>query len=491
MAGPSETFAAGIGVCFALLATAAGCAEPIDKVSWAESVHEAGRAAFHEAIRTGIAAHPQRDELTSRELIKIEETESRYERLYEMLINVYYQKDAVAFEELLELGDRRSRSQFRDMYLELAELAAQRYIESFFATDEATPFLNDLIPAYEGLDAVDLVIRSTGYGAKLDLPERDMFTNPVSPEFDRQGGLDGGRFREAHEITKGSGVRIAILDTGIDESHSVFEHTTWGTHFSLVERSGPPWASDAPVIDWGAHGTLISSVAARYAPEAQLTMYKFGDGELQNDPPYQLLMQGFVAATIYRAVHDGNDIISISAAGSTLDSGDLRGAVEYAYAQNRIVLAGTAYQRWAEAGFTRNYPGQYPNVVSVTAAEPRGDGLYGYWPIASRDPATTVAGPNDIFGAFPTYMDEDDTYIPSISAAIPAVAATFALAASVYPRLGTERPGVYADQLMQLIIESANPQRVGFDGFSVECGYGLIDAAEAVRRAAEMAQERQ
>jgi len=453
-------------------------------------VHEAGRGAFFKTIKTDIAAHPRREELTNHEVIKIEETEARYERLYEVLVNVYYQKDAPIFEELLARDDRRSRSRFQDMYLELAEHAAHRYIESFFTTDEATPFLKEMIPSYEGLDAVDLVIRSVGYGAKLDIPEREISADPISPEFDRQGGLDGGRFREAHETTKGKGVRIAILDTGIDESHSIFERTAWGTHFSLVERSGPPWVSDAPVIDWGAHGTLISSVATKYAPEAQLTMYKFGDGELQNDPPYQLLLHGFVAAAVYRAVRDGNDIISISAGGSTLDSDDLREAVEYAHAQNRIVIAGTAYQRWAEAGFTRNYPGQYPTVVSVTAAEPRGDGLYGYWPIASRDSVTTVAAPNDIFGAFPTYMDEEDTYIPSISAGIPAVAATFALAASVYPRLGTEQPGAYADELVQLVIESANPQKVGFDGFSAECGHGLIDAAETVRRAAEMAEKR-
>jgi subtilisin family serine protease len=377
------------------------------------------------------------------------------------------------------------------MYLALAEQAGRRYVETFFTTDEATPYLKEMIPTYAELDAVDLVIRSVGYGAKVDVPERQMFANEVSPEFERQGGLDGGRFREAHERTRGEGVRIAILDTGIDESHSIFEHTSWGEHFSLVERTGPPWASAAPVIDWGAHGTLISSVVTVYAPEAQLTMYKFGDGELQNDPPYQLLTHGFVAAAIYRAVRDGNDIISVSAAGSTLDSDDLREAVEYAHAQNRIVVAGTAYSRWTEAGFTRNYPGQYLTVVSVTAAEPRGDGLYGYWPVAGIDSATAVAGPNDVFGAFPTYMEEEDTYIPSISAAIPTVAAAFALAASVYPRLGTEEPGEYADELMRIVIESANPQKVGFEGFSPECGYGLIDAAEAVRRATEMAERRQ
>jgi hypothetical protein len=42
-------------------------------------------------------------------------------------------------------------------------------------------------------------------------------------------------------------------------------------------------------------------------------------------------------------------------------------------------------------------------------------------------------------------MDEEDTYIPSISAAIPVVAALFALTISEYPRMDSERPGEYVD----------------------------------------------
>lgn len=56
-----------------------------------------------------------------------------------------------------------------------------------------------------------------------------------------------------------------------------------------------------------------------------------------------------------------------------------------------------------------------------------------------------MAAPNDIFAGLPTYMDEEDTYIPSISAAIPVVAALFALTISEYPRMDSERPGEYVD----------------------------------------------
>ena len=146
-------------------------------------------------------------------------------------------------------------------------------------------------------------------------------------------------------------------------------------------------------------------------------MYKFGDGETQNDPPYQLLMQCLVAASIYKAVHDGNDIISISASGSSLDLDYLRQACQYAYDHNTVIISGNLYSRWYKMGNVLNFPSQYETVVSVTAAEPREDGSYGYWDVCAPDKSTFVAAPNDIFAGMPTYMDEEDTYIPSISAA--------------------------------------------------------------------------
>jgi subtilisin family serine protease len=246
---------------------------------------------------------------------------------------------------------------------------------------------------------------------------------------------------------------------------------------------GPPWESRAPVVDWGFHGTLISSVAAVFAPEARLTVYKFGDGDTQNDPPFSYLMECQVAASIYKAVHDGNDIISLSASGATMDVPYLKEACRYAYEQNRVVISGNLYMRWYQMGTTRNFPAQYDGVVSVTAAERRKDGTYGYWNVCAPDKTVDVAAPNDVFGAFPTYVGREDTYIPSISAAIPVVASLFALIVSEYPPTGREAPGAYAQSLIDLVQQSADPHKLGYEGFTPECGYGLIDAEKAVRSA--------
>ncbi|HEX2694832.1 MAG TPA: S8 family serine peptidase, partial [Acidobacteriota bacterium] len=458
---------------------------------WLDALHEEGRQAFYRTVRDEIGAHPKLSLLTGPEVEKIRDAETRTPRLYEILINIFYQKDEPVFSELLRKDDKASRSRFSRMYLDLARFSGHMFVEAFFATDPINDRLRETFPAYKGLDAVDLVIRSVGYNAKLDpAPPHDRFKNPVSPEFERQGALDAATFREAHKITRGKGAKIAILDTGIDETHSIFKNTEWGPNFSLVGRTGKPWATDASLVDWGWHGTLISSVAAVYAPEARLTMYKMLDGDTQNDPVYQLLLECIVAANIYRAVHDGNDIISISASGANLDLGYLKEACRYTYDKNRVLVSGALYSRWFKQGNTRNFPGQYETVVSVTAAQKKPDGSYGYWDVCAAQDTNTVAAPNDIFGAFPTFVGKEDAYIPSISAAIPVVSSLFALLVSVDPPRGDEAPGEYARSLMDLVSQNASPERVGFKGFSPECGHGLIDAEKSVKAALELAGRR-
>ena len=475
----------------ALAGLAASCRRQVDNVPWLDAIHEQGRQEFYRTIREEIGAHPKRSLLTGTEIGKIEGAETGYPRLYEILINVFYQKDEPVFSDLLRKNGKDSRTRFSGMYLDLARFSGHMFVQAFFATNPLNDRLRETHPPYKGLDAVDLVIRSVGYNAKLDPPPpHDRFTNPVSPEFERQGALDAARFRDAHKITRGKGAKIAILDTGIDDSHSIFKNTEWGPNFSLVGRIGKPWATDASLVDWGWHGTLISSVAAVYAPEARLTMYKFGDGNTQNDPIYQLLLECIVAAQIYRAVHDGNDIISISASGANLDLDYLREACRYAYEKNRVLVSGALYSRWFKQGNTHNFPGQYETVVSVTAAQKKPDGSYGYWDVCAAQDTNTVAAPNDIFGAFPTYVGEKDDYIPSISAAIPVVSSLFALLVSVNPPGGDEAPGEYARSLMDIVIRNANPERVGFKGFSPECGYGMIDAEKSVKEALELAGRR-
>ncbi|MBU1474609.1 MAG: S8/S53 family peptidase [Acidobacteria bacterium] len=323
------------------------CKPTVDNKIWLDELFEKGRGIFYQTIQEKISVHPERSCLTEAEITKIMELETHYDRSYGLLVNIFFQKDEPTYRMLLTEGRRKSKVRFTGMYLELVRFSANNFVECFFLIDWTTAYARETYDEYKDLDAVDLVVRSIGYHAKLDIPEREMFVNKLSPEFDKQ---------------------------------------------------------------------------------------------------------------------------------DTLDADYLRDAVKYAYENNRIVISGNLYSKWFKEGNILNFPGQYETVISVTAAERKKNGTYGYWDVCAPDETTSLAVPNEIFGAFPVYMEENDAYIPSISAAVPVVASLFALTISIYPPEGTEGPGEYADTLMKLILDNAEPEAVGLKGFSPECGYGLINA---------------
>lgn len=457
------------------------CQNKVDDAAFLTGLHEQGRDLFYTTIIESIDNHPEKSRLTDSEIEKIGNLRNSHERLYELLVNVFYQKEEPEFSRLLTQSGEKSKTEFKEKYLRLVRSSAGHFVNSFFATDDATEWILNNMEKYEDMDTVDHIIRSTGYYAKLDpgVPKpRDL-----SEEFYKQPALEAGGFKSAHEITRGKSAKIAILDTGIDPTHPIFAHTNWGDHFSLIGRMGQPWKAKASIVDWGAHGTLITSVATVFAPEAEITVYKFSDGNTQNDPAYQYMIQCFIAAAMYKAIHDGNDIISISASGATIETEYLKEAVDYAHRMNRVVISGNPYTKWYSIGWSTNYPAQYETVISVTAAEKKEDGSYGYWDICAPYFGTDLAAASDIFGGFPTFFEEEDKYIPSISAAIPTVAALAAMTVSVCPRTGDEAPGEYTDLIMNLILDNASPEKVGFSGFSEECGHGLMDAEKTIEAA--------
>ena len=455
------------------------CQAPHKKESWPDEVFTEGKKVFFKTIRSEIENHPRRIELKAAELQKISKIEETHLRLYGILMNYCYRKDEPIFSALLENGSIDSRSEFRKRYLELARFSAHLFVECFFLTSERGQHFRDLLPDFKGKDAVDLVLMSTGYFAKIDLPKKKESIS-LSPEFERQWGLDAAKFRQAHRITKGKGVRVAVMDSGIDATHPVFRDISWGRHFNFVGRDGFPWsAASPPMVDWGWHGTVVTSIVAKYAPEAEITVYRYIDADTQNNSPYPTIVTSLMGAAIYKAVHDGNDVINISA-GTNVDIDYLREACQYAYDNNVIVVAGNPYYIGWYLGEDQNYPGQYETTISVTGIDRLGEGKYGYWEIAGPDAATTVGAPNAPFVAYPTYVTEKDEYAPGISCATPIVTSLVGLIVSVYPRMGTEGPGEYFEAVKNLLVKNADSEVLGFEGFSPECGYGMIDAERTV-----------
>jgi|GEM_PF-380947 len=465
----------------------AACSSPAPTKAPLQALFDEGRDLFYSSVDANVATHPETGRLTPAERTKVAALREVYPRLYGLMMNYLYPKDAPAFDALLAEGSDASMARFRKDYLDLVRFAARMFSDTLFVSSPTGLFFKGLIPRFNGQDTVDLAVMETGNMANIDLPAMEKIVpKTLSPEFDKQWGLDAGRFREAHRLTRGRGVRMAVLDTGIDMSHPVFKDTAWGRHFNFVGRDGLPWAQTGPpMVDWGWHGTVVSSIVAKYAPEAQITLYRYLDGDSQNDSPFPIIVSADMGAAIYKAVHDGNDIINISA-GTNLDVPYLEEACRYAWENNVVIVTGSAYYQGRYLGGAEDYPAQYATTIAATAIDRRDDGSYGYWSIAAPDPMTDVGAPNAPFVAFPAYSGETDVYAPGISCATPIVASAAALAVSLYPRLGTEPPGQYVETIRKLLTVNANPKLVGFDGFSPESGFGMVDALKTVEAAQKL-----
>lgn len=120
----------------------------------------------------------------------------------------------------------------------------------------------------------------------------------------------------------GKGVRIGVIDSGIDSDHPGFNGKVTKKKWY---RSGTPLSEDD-------HGTHVAGTIHFMAPQAELYDYRvFGkDGELSGDDA--------VAAAIRKAVKDGCNVINMSLRVSFPIVPTVRSAVEFAYSKGVIMV---------------------------------------------------------------------------------------------------------------------------------------------------------
>ena len=124
------------------------------------------------------------------------------------------------------------------------------------------------------------------YQYELDDDDLKLFEAPaaLAAEGALEDVLDLVKAPPAWDLTRGEGVTIAVVDTGVDGSHDEFPHWKKAGHWT------PP--GDVPWSDWQGHGTMCACISAatsadggRYdgiAPDAKLMACKtrFFDSEL-------------------------------------------------------------------------------------------------------------------------------------------------------------------------------------------------------------------
>lgn len=254
------------------------------------------------------------------------------------------------------------------------------------------------------------------------------------------------RALEAHATSRGAGVTVCVVDSGVQRDHpDLMANILPGRNF--VYRSGDPAVNPDAWDDDQGHGTHVSGIIAALdnefgivgvAPDAHILPMKvlnsFNTGFMSD-----------IAEAVRSCTDRGAHVINLSLQGS--DYYPLMWAIEAAQEAGIIVVAAAGN----EAGAV-TYPGAYPGVIAVSAL--------GYYDVlegfSSFGPEVSFTAPGS--GIFSTYLGGRYYDLSGTSMSSPHVAgvAALVLANQLPGRVmrGVRVPGLTPEQQGQGVIDA-------------------------------------
>lgn len=286
---------------------------------------------------------------------------------------------------------------------------------------------------------------------------------------ERQYWLDQFGFTGAWDSSKGEGVKVAVIDTGIDATHpSLRGSVVGGTDVSgLGSSDGLTLVGESNY-----HGTMVASILAGRgsfedessgvigtAPKAQLLSVSMAFGVSGLDTDSQ------IAKGIIWAVDNGAKVINLSLTRNSVSwpkSWDE--AFLYAFENDVVIVA--AVGNLADGTEQVSAPATIPGVIAVAGV----DRELNPSALSSVKGFTigVTAPSEDLVAAYP---GGEYRLWSGTSAAAPIVSGLVAMIRSMYPEMDSAN-------VVNRVIQSA--RKVGFEGYSNSFGHGIIDAESAL-----------
>jgi len=287
--------------------------------------------------------------------------------------------------------------------------------------------------------------------------EPDVAVSALDVELASSWGVEHIGAGVAHASgNKGAGVKVGIIDSGIDYTHPELVSSYSGGWDFVNDDSDPR-------DDYG-HGTQVAGIIGAadndagivgVAPEADLYAYKVFDSSGNGN-------YSDIIAALDRAIADGIDVVNLSI-GSQQDPGQaFQDACNNAAAAGLLLVAAAGnFGTFDGNGDNIAYPAQYSSVLAVGATMDEDD-LRAYFSSTGLELDLMAPGyeiyTTDLFGGY--------AYEAGTSMAAPFVTGTAAL----FIHNGVS--DVW-DALVSTAID------LGPVGFDTQYGYGLVNAAAA------------
>ncbi|MFG3722067.1 type VII secretion-associated serine protease mycosin [Streptomyces massasporeus] len=299
----------------------------------------------------------------------------------------------------------------------------------------------------------------------------------------QQWALDAMHTEQAWQTTKGRGITVAVLDTGVEADHPDLAGNV------LPGKDLVRFGAEPGDRAWARHGTAMAGIIAGHghgpgdadgvlgiAPEAKILPVRviLEDGD-PSRAKARSTRGNALAEGIRWATDHGADVINLSlgddsASAHPEPSEDQ--AVQYALKKGVVVVASAG--NGGEKGDHISYPAAYPGVIAATAVDRAGTRAS----FSTRRWYATVSAP----GVDVVIADPDHKYYEGwgTSAAAAFVSGAAALVKAAHP-------GLAPAQIKSLLEDTARNAPSG--GRDDSRGFGFIDPAAAIEAAGRIEPE--
>jgi subtilisin family serine protease len=171
---------------------------------------------------------------------------------------------------------------------------------------------------------------------------------------------------EAHLVTQGEGVKVAVLDSGVDPAHEALVGHLGAGGYDFLDGDPDPWEEANGVDDDGdgsvdegyGHGTMVAGIVALVAPAAEILPVRVLDDEGHSDAYV-------ISKAISHARQQGVDVISMSL-GAPLEFTSIGNMIEEARSQGIVAIAGAGNENRDSPAY---FPAIHDDVFMIAALD--------------------------------------------------------------------------------------------------------------------------